>query len=59
MSFTWAIDNDGGGSTAGSNFETSDFIEVLVNSTQVFFVDGTGDNILGDATGGLDDLSAP
>ena len=58
LSFTWAIDNDGGGSTAGSNFETSDFFEVVVNGSQVFFVDGTGDDILGDATGGLDDLSA-
>ncbi|MEM8944827.1 MAG: PEP-CTERM sorting domain-containing protein [Planctomycetota bacterium] len=59
LDFTWAVDNDGGGSTAGSNFETSDFIDVTVNGTTVFFKDGTGDHVLGDAVGGLDDLNAP
>ena len=59
LSFTWAIDNDGGGSTAGSNFEESDFIEVTVNGVSVFKVDGAGDYFLGDAVGGLDDLDAP
>ena len=59
LKFTWAVDNDGGGSTAGSNFETSDVFEVLVNNVSVFRKDGTGDHLLGDATGGLDDLNAP
>ena len=59
LSFTWGIDNDGGGSVAGSNFEVDDFIEVTVNGTSVFKVDGAGDHILGDAVGGLDDLDAP
>ena len=59
LSFTWAIDNDGGGSTAGSNFEESDFIDVTVNGVSVFKVDGAGDDVLGDAVGGLDDLDAP
>ena len=59
LDFTWAVDNDGGGSTAGSNFESSDFIDVTVNGTTVFYKDGTGDHVLGDAVGGLDDLDAP
>ncbi|MEM9753569.1 MAG: hypothetical protein AAF916_09310 [Planctomycetota bacterium] len=61
LSFTWGIDNDGGGvpAGAGSNFEDDDFIEVTVNGTSVFRVDGTGDFSAGDATGGLDDLDAP
>ncbi|MDG2381636.1 MAG: PEP-CTERM sorting domain-containing protein [Pirellulaceae bacterium] len=59
LNFTWAIDNDGGGSTAGSNFEESDFIEVTVNGESVFKVDGAGDYDVGDAVGGLDDLDAP
>ena len=58
LSFTWGIDNDGGGSTAGSNFEGSDFIDVTVNGDSVFKVDGVGDFHLDDATGGLDDLDA-
>ena len=59
LGFTWAIDNDGGGSTAGSNFEESDFIDVTVNGVSVFKVDGAGDYAVGDAVGGLDDLDAP
>lgn len=58
LSFTWGIDNDGGGSTAGSNFEVNDFIDVTVNGNSVFKVDGAGDFHLEDATGGLDDLDA-
>ena len=53
LSFTWAVDNDGGGSTAGSNFE------VTVNGVSVFKVDGAGDHFDGSAAGGLDDLDGP
>ena len=59
LSFTWAVDNDGGGSTAGSNFEVTDFIEVTVNGVSVFKVDGAGDHFDGSAAGGLDDLDGP
>ena len=61
LSFTWGVDNDGGGGPAGpgSNFEIDDFIDVTVNEISVFRMDGAGDYILGDATGGLDDLDAP
>ena len=61
LSFTWGVDNDGGGVPAGpgSNFEVDDYIEVTVNGVSVFKMDGAGDYSLGDATGGLDDLDAP
>ena len=59
LDFTWAVDNDGGGHTAGSNFEETDFIDVHVNGNSVFFKNGVGDHILGDAVGGLNDLNAP
>ena len=61
LSFTWGVDNDGGGvpEGPGSNFEIDDFIDVTVNEISVFRKDGAGDYILGDATGGLDDLDAP
>ena len=51
--------NDGGGHTAGSNFEETDFIDVHVNGNSVFFKNGVGDHIVGDAVGGLNDLNAP